>query len=51
MEKQDLYIKEALKILKHNNSYFKKVYAATQVETYQISINSKEYYLYLYIYY
>jgi hypothetical protein len=47
MEKQDLYIKEALKILKHNNSYFKKVYSASQVETYQISINSKEYYFFI----
>jgi hypothetical protein len=47
MEKQDLYIKEALKILKHNNSYFKKVYSASQVETYSISINSNEYYFFV----
>ena len=44
MEKQDLYIKEALKILRHNNLYFKKVYAATKIETYQLIINGNEFY-------
>jgi len=44
MEKQDLYIKEALKILRHNNLYFKNVYSATNIETYSISINSTEFY-------
>jgi hypothetical protein len=47
MEKQDLYIKEALKILKNNSSYFKKVYSASNIETYQISINGDEYYFFV----
>ena len=29
MEKEDIYIKEALSILKENNSYFKKVYSSS----------------------
>lgn len=44
MENQDLYIKEALNILKNNNAYFRKVYAASNIETYQILINGDEYY-------
>jgi hypothetical protein len=44
MEKQDLYIKEALNILRHNNLYFKKVYAASKIETYQLIINGNEFY-------
>lgn len=44
MEKQDLYIKQALNILRHNNQYFKNVYSATNTETYSISINGTEFY-------
>lgn len=38
MEKEDFYIKEALSILKQNNSYFKKVYSSTTESPHSFNI-------------